>query len=254
MLNRWSSHNAEFPFQTSNEDMRIMKVYVIGDIAIMALKLVQLSAGSWEGYFHKFPTWLFLMHGFTGLKAKLLYTEVILTKTHVYSVFLPTEMFADSMTSMQFDTHQPFTTVHEALQFSAHLRFDTATPSDTIEQFILEVMKLVELDSLSNALVGRPGVSGLSVEQRKRLTISVELVANPSIVFMDEPTSGAPLHLSSCPHESYSNESCSERPTCIGLSQATWLSNSVEYEARCPLNTIKDIALSMHKAARSNHW
>ena len=28
------------------------------------------------------------------------------------------------------------------------------------------------------------------MEQRKRLTIAVELVANPSIVFMDEPTSG----------------------------------------------------------------
>lgn len=49
---------------------------------------------------------------------------------------------------------------------------------------------LVELDSLANALVGRPGRSGLSVEQRKRLTIAVELVANPSVVFMDEPTSG----------------------------------------------------------------
>ena len=38
--------------------------------------------------------------------------------------------------------------------------------------------------------VGIPGMTGLSVEQRKRLTIAVELVANPSIVFMDEPTSG----------------------------------------------------------------
>lgn len=35
-----------------------------------------------------------------------------------------------------------------------------------------------------------PGDWGLSVEQRKRLTIAVELVANPSVVFMDEPTSG----------------------------------------------------------------
>ena len=51
-------------------------------------------------------------------------------------------------------------------------------------------MDLVELRSLSGAVVGRPGVDGLSVEQRKRLTIAVELVANPSIVFMDEPTSG----------------------------------------------------------------
>lgn len=55
---------------------------------------------------------------------------------------------------------------------------------------LVQVMDLVELRSLAGAVVGRPGSSGLSVEQRKRLTIAVELVANPSIVFMDEPTSG----------------------------------------------------------------
>ena len=57
------------------------------------------------------------------------------------------------------------------------------------------IVSLVEPDSQLHgwrreALVGRPGSSGLSVEQRKRLTIAVELVANPSIIFMDEPTSG----------------------------------------------------------------
>jgi len=51
-------------------------------------------------------------------------------------------------------------------------------------------MELVELVPLQNALVGLPGVTGLSTEQQKRLTIAVELVANPSIIFMDEPTSG----------------------------------------------------------------
>lgn len=51
-------------------------------------------------------------------------------------------------------------------------------------------MELVELNVLRDALVGLPGVDGLSTEQRKRLTIAVELVANPSIIFMDEPTSG----------------------------------------------------------------
>ncbi|KAJ4837586.1 hypothetical protein Tsubulata_009692 [Turnera subulata] len=56
--------------------------------------------------------------------------------------------------------------------------------------FVEEVMELVELTPLRGALVGLPGVDGLSTEQRKRLTIAVELVANPSIVFMDEPTSG----------------------------------------------------------------
>ncbi|KAJ4828264.1 hypothetical protein Tsubulata_012073 [Turnera subulata] len=61
---------------------------------------------------------------------------------------------------------------------------------DMPQMFIEEVMELVELTSLRGALVGLPGVDGLSTEQRKRLTIAVELVANPSIIFMDEPTSG----------------------------------------------------------------
>ena len=58
------------------------------------------------------------------------------------------------------------------------------------QQFVEQVMDLVELDNLKDAIVGLPGVTGLSTEQRKRLTIAVELVANPSIIFMDEPTSG----------------------------------------------------------------
>lgn len=56
--------------------------------------------------------------------------------------------------------------------------------------FVEEIMELVELNPIRDALVGLPGQNGLSTEQRKRLTIAVELVANPSIIFMDEPTSG----------------------------------------------------------------
>ena len=56
--------------------------------------------------------------------------------------------------------------------------------------FIEEVMELVELTALRDAIVGLPEMSGLSTEQRKRLTVAVELVANPSIIFMDEPTTG----------------------------------------------------------------
>ena len=55
---------------------------------------------------------------------------------------------------------------------------------------MLQVVELMELGPLTGALVGSPGQSGLSVEARKRLTIGVELCANPSVIFMDEPTSG----------------------------------------------------------------
>ncbi|EIE18006.1 putative pleiotropic drug resistance protein 3 [Coccomyxa subellipsoidea C-169] len=89
----------------------------------------------------------------------------------------------------QFDIHSPATTVREALAFSAELRLADVQPAQ-LHSFVDEVMELMELGPLRNALVGVPGRSGLSVEQRKRLTIGVELVANPSIVFLDEPTSG----------------------------------------------------------------
>ncbi|KAK9865807.1 hypothetical protein WJX84_001141 [Apatococcus fuscideae] len=90
----------------------------------------------------------------------------------------------------QTDIHEPFTTVKEALTFSANMRITNPPDSAATRMYVDEVMKLVELEPLAGSLAGRPGESGLSVEQRKRLTIAVELVANPAIVFMDEPTSG----------------------------------------------------------------
>ncbi|KAK4286368.1 hypothetical protein QN277_002929 [Acacia crassicarpa] len=90
----------------------------------------------------------------------------------------------------QNDIHSPHVTVYESLLYSAWLRLSSDVNEQTREMFVEEVMELVELKNIRNALVGLPGVNGLSTEQRKRLTIAVELVANPSIIFMDEPTSG----------------------------------------------------------------
>ncbi|KAF8393306.1 hypothetical protein HHK36_021547 [Tetracentron sinense] len=90
----------------------------------------------------------------------------------------------------QNDIHSPCLTVRESLLYSSWLRLPSHIDLGTQRVFVEEVMELVELTRLRGALVGLPGVDGLSIEQRKRLTIAVELVANPSIVFMDEPTSG----------------------------------------------------------------
>ncbi|XP_047341338.1 ABC transporter G family member 34-like [Impatiens glandulifera] len=90
----------------------------------------------------------------------------------------------------QNDIHSPNVTVYESLLFSAWLRLSNDVNVKTRKMFVAEVMELVELNSIRNSLVGISGVGGLSTEQRKRLTIAVELVASPSIIFMDEPTSG----------------------------------------------------------------
>ncbi|MCO5595690.1 hypothetical protein L7F22_049735 [Adiantum nelumboides] len=90
----------------------------------------------------------------------------------------------------QNDIHSPNVTVKESLVYSAWLRLPSEIDKHTKEMFVDEVMELVELTPIADALVGLPNVNGLSTEQRKRLTIAVELVANPSIIFLDEPTSG----------------------------------------------------------------
>ncbi|XP_056693043.1 pleiotropic drug resistance protein 1 isoform X2 [Spinacia oleracea] len=90
----------------------------------------------------------------------------------------------------QNDIHVALMTVYESIIFSASLRLSKDISPEAKQNFVDEIMELIELSPIKDALVGLPNVNGLSVEQRKRLTIAVELVANPSILFMDEPTSG----------------------------------------------------------------
>jgi ABC-type multidrug transport system ATPase subunit len=90
----------------------------------------------------------------------------------------------------QADVHEPYTTVREALEFSALLRQSRDTPREEKLKYVDTIIDLLELHDLADTLIGRVG-AGLTVEQRKRVTIGVELVAKPSILtFLDEPTSG----------------------------------------------------------------
>ncbi|KAF5256007.1 hypothetical protein FOXYS1_13544 [Fusarium oxysporum] len=92
----------------------------------------------------------------------------------------------------QLDVHEPYTTVREALEFSALLRQTYNLPREDKLKYVDTIMGLLELNSISDKLIGSPGSAhGLNVEQLKRVTIGVELVAKPKhLIFLDEPTSG----------------------------------------------------------------
>ncbi|KAI2466733.1 ABC-2 type transporter-domain-containing protein [Annulohypoxylon bovei var. microspora] len=90
----------------------------------------------------------------------------------------------------QQDIHLETATIREALRFSAALRQPFSVPTEEKYAYVEEVIKLLDMDSYADAIIGVPG-EGLNVEQRKRLTIGVELAAKPDLlIFFDEPTSG----------------------------------------------------------------
>jgi ATP-binding cassette subfamily G (WHITE) protein 2 (PDR) len=90
----------------------------------------------------------------------------------------------------QQDLHLETSTVREALTFSALLRQPATTPRAEKIAYVDEVIKLLDMQEYADAVVGVLG-EGLNVEQRKRLTIGVELAAKPPLLlFVDEPTSG----------------------------------------------------------------
>lgn len=87
------------------------------------------------------------------------------------------------------DVHEGTATVREALLFSALLRQPSTTPREEKIAYVDHIIELLELHDIRDALIGVPG-AGLSIEQRKRVTLGVELVAKPTLLFLDEPTSG----------------------------------------------------------------
>jgi ATP-binding cassette subfamily G (WHITE) protein 2 (PDR) len=90
----------------------------------------------------------------------------------------------------QQDLHLQTATVREALEFSALLRQPQNFTTQEKLGYVNTVIGILNMEEYADAVVGVPG-SGLNVEQRKRLTIGVELVARPKLlIFLDEPTSG----------------------------------------------------------------
>lgn len=90
----------------------------------------------------------------------------------------------------QQDLHLHTSTVREALTFSALLRQPPTYSKQEKIDYVDIVISLLDMEQYADAIIGVPG-EGLNVEQRKRLTIGVELAARPKLLlFLDEPTSG----------------------------------------------------------------
>jgi ABC-type multidrug transport system ATPase subunit/ABC-type multidrug transport system permease subunit len=90
----------------------------------------------------------------------------------------------------QQDLHLAECSVRESLRFAADLRRGKDVPQEEKYDYVEKIISLLGMENYAEAIVGKIG-RGLNVEQRKKLSIAVELVSKPSLLlFLDEPTSG----------------------------------------------------------------
>ena len=74
--------------------------------------------------------------------------------------------------------------------FAARMRLRPFSLTENARvEHVEDILKLLELEEFADVLVGDEGAGeGLPKHARKRLTLGVELAANGSILFADEPT------------------------------------------------------------------
>lgn len=91
------------------------------------------------------------------------------------------------------------TTVEETIYFAARTKLPWRTSNAKCSIITHRLINDLGLHDVRSSRIGDEEKRGISGGQRKRVNIALELVNNPRVLFLDEPTSGmlqAPLSLS----------------------------------------------------------
>ncbi|PQK13551.1 hypothetical protein BB8028_0004g04820 [Beauveria bassiana] len=91
---------------------------------------------------------------------------------------------------MQQDILLPTLTVRETLRYAADLRLPSTTKRQDRWRIVEEVIRELGLKECADTRIGNSQHRGCSGGEKRRVSIGVQLLANPSILFLDEPTTG----------------------------------------------------------------
>lgn len=90
---------------------------------------------------------------------------------------------------MQDDILLGTSTPREAFMFVANLRLPQLTHKERVDK-VEGLLKELSLLECANTKIGNEMIRGISGGERKRTSIGVELLTEPSMLFLDEPTTG----------------------------------------------------------------
>lgn len=90
----------------------------------------------------------------------------------------------------QEDTLLPSLTVEQTIFYAARLKLPKALSRNTVRRIVVRIIDTLKLQHCAQTVIGGDTTRGISGGEKRRVSIAVELLANPRILFLDEPTSG----------------------------------------------------------------
>lgn len=81
-------------------------------------------------------------------------------------------------------------TVRETLSLAAELQLSHLSSAKHREDYVKKLLFRLGLINCADSIVGDAKVRGISGGEKKRLSLACELIASPSVIFADEPTTG----------------------------------------------------------------
>ncbi|KAI9332100.1 P-loop containing nucleoside triphosphate hydrolase protein [Obelidium mucronatum] len=90
----------------------------------------------------------------------------------------------------QHDNLLPYVSVRETLRYVARLRLPRDMPKSKKFEIVEAVILELGLKECADTLIGDDWHKGISGGERRRVSVGVQLLTNPSVIFLDEPTTG----------------------------------------------------------------
>ena len=90
---------------------------------------------------------------------------------------------------LQEDLLFPYLTVRETFTIAAKLKLPKQMSEEDKKKRVEQIIEKLALKKCADVIVGNAEVKGISGGERKRLSIGLELITRPSVLFVDEPVS-----------------------------------------------------------------
>ncbi len=83
---------------------------------------------------------------------------------------------------MQEDALMATATPREALEFSAVLRLPPGTTPEVIKELVEAMLEELGLEGCADTMIGGALIKGISGGQKKRTSVGIEIITNPSVL------------------------------------------------------------------------